>query len=333
MELKKCKILVVGVIVTILSCMTLWSGKANGQERKYPVKPIDVIIHFAAGGPTDVWTRIVVNDLSGELGASLSIQYKPGAGGMIGASYVAAQKPDGYTLLSGSFSSLVSAPFLEKESAPYDVFKDFTPIAACVVAPCMLLSHTSSNLTSLDAVVKFAKEKPGALNCSTAGVGTTAHIILDVLKMYGVDITPVPAKGGGPAVTSLLGKHVDLASVMYNAAVPHIKSGALRILAATDKMAQEPGVPTFREKGFPEADGLGSLQGFLGPSNLPKPIQDQLTNSIRKVIEMPSIKKALEGAGFTVVYLGPDELKKKMADDYKSIDKIAKAAGLGKYSK
>ena len=127
MELKKYKILVVGVIVTILSCITLWSGKADGQEKKYPIKPIDVIIHFAAGGPTDIWTRIVVNDLSKELGASLSIQYKPGAGGMIGASYVAAQKPDGYTLLSGSISSLVSAPFLEKESAPYDVFKRFHP--------------------------------------------------------------------------------------------------------------------------------------------------------------------------------------------------------------
>jgi len=333
MELKKCKILIVGVIVIILSFITLWNGKAVGQEKKYPNKPIEVIIHFAAGGPTDVWTRIVANDLQRELGTTLSIQYKPGAGGMIGASFVAAQKPDGYTLLAGSISSLVSAPFLEKESAPYDVFKDFTPIASCIVAPCILLNHTSSNLTSLDAVVKFAKEKPGALNCSTAGVGTTAHLILDVLKMYGVDITPVPAKGGAPAVTTLLGKHVDLASVMYNAAVPHIKSGALRILAATDKIAQEPGVPTLREKGFPEAEGLGSWQGFLGPPNLPKPIQDQLTNSIHKVIQMPSVKKALEDAGFTVVYLDPDELKKKISDDYKSIDKIVRAAGLGKYSK
>jgi len=333
MESKKFnKMLVVGVMVIILSCFS-WSGKANGQEKKYPSKPIDVIIHFAAGGPTDIWTRIVANDLSNELGASLSIQYKPGAGGMIGASYVATQKPDGYTLLSGSFSSLVSAPFLEKEAAPYDVLKDFTPIAAYVVAPNVLLSHTSSNLTSLEAVVKLAKEKPGQLTCASAGVGTTAHLVIEVFRMYGVNLTHVPAKGGGPAATTLLGKHVDLASIMYNAAVPHIKSGAFRILAATDKMAQEPGVATLKEKGFPECEGLGSFQGFLGPPNLPKPIQDQLANSIRKVSQIPSVKKGLEDAGFTVVYLGPDELKKMMADDYRNIEKIAKAAGLGKYAK
>ena len=294
MKSKKHQILIVGVMVIILSFITLWD-MANGQEKKYPSKPIDVIIHFAAGGPTDVWTRIVANDLSNELGASLSIQYKPGAGGMIGASYVAAQKPDGYTLLSGSFSSLVSAPFLEKESAPYDVLKDFSPIAACVVAPNVLLSHTSSNLTSLEAVVRLAKEKPGQLTCASAGVGTTAHLIIEVFKMYGVNLTHVPAKGGGPAASTLLGKHVDLASIMYNAAVPRIRSGAFRILAATDKMAQEPGVPTLKEKGFPECEGLGSFQGFLGPSNLPKPIQDQLATSIRKVSQIPSVKKGVRG--------------------------------------
>jgi tripartite-type tricarboxylate transporter receptor subunit TctC len=333
MESKKFKILVIGVMVIILSCFTLWSGKTDGQERKYPNKPIELIIPMAAGGPTDIWTRIVVNELTKELGVPITIQYKPGAGGMIGASYIAAQKPDGYTLLSGTISSLVSAPFFEKEAPPYDVLKDFAPIIACVVAPNVFLSHTSSNLTSLNVVVKLAKEKPGELNSSTAGLGTTAHLVIEVLKMHGVTITPIPAKGGAPAVTSLLGKHVDLASVMYNAAVPHIKSGALRILAATDKVAQEPGVPTFKEQGFPECEGLGSWQGFLGPANLPKPIQDQIANATRKVIQMASVKKALEDAGFTVVYLGPDELKKKIADDYKSIEKIVKAAGLGKYSK
>jgi tripartite-type tricarboxylate transporter receptor subunit TctC len=301
-------------------------------RKKYPSKPIEVIIPFAAGGPTDIWTRIVVNGLTKELGVPISIQYKAGGGGMKGASYVATQKPDGYVLLAASVS-FISAPFFEKESPPYDVLKDFTPITACIIVPNVLLSHTSSNLTSLEAVVNLAKKDPGKLTCATAGVGTTAHLVIDVFRMHGVDITAVPAKGGGPASTSLLGKHVDLATVMYNAAVPHIRSGAFRLLATTDKIAQEPGVPTLKEQGFPECEGLGSFQGFLGPPNLPKPIQDQLANSIRKVSQIPSVKKGLEDAGFTVVYLGPDELKKMMADDYRNIEKIAKAAGLGKYAK
>lgn len=331
MESKKYQILVVGVMVIILSCITLWDI-ANGQEKKYPSKPIEVIIPFAAGGPTDIWTRIVVNGLTKELGVPISIQYKAGGGGMIGASYVATQKPDGYVLLAASVS-FISAPFFEKESPPYDVLKDFTPIAACIIAPNVLLSHTSSNLTSLEAVVNLAKKDPGKLNCATAGFGTTAHLVIDVFRMHGVDITAVPAKGGGPASTSLLGKHVDLATVMYNAAVPHIRSGAFRILAATDKIAQEPEVPTYLEKGFPEAAGLGSWQGFIGPSNLPKPIQEQFATATRKVIEVPSVKKALEDAGYTLYYKNPEELREKIAYDYKELEKIVKAAGIGKYSK
>ena len=333
MRSKRVQNLIFGVVVTAFFCLALWNGKADGQEKKYPNKPIDVIIHFAAGGPTDVWTRIVVNELEKELGTTLSIQYKPGAGGMIGAAYVTKQKPDGYTLLIGSMSSLVSAPFLEAEEAPYDVLKDFTPIASCIVAPNVIAVQSSSNFKSLDDVVKFAKEKPGVLNCSTAGAGTTAHLVLTVLKMHGVDITPVPAKGGNPATISLLGKHVDLASVMYNAPAPHVKSGELRLLAATDKIAQHPEVPTLRELGYPGTESLGSLQGFLGPAGLPKPIRDQLCGPIQKVLQIPSIKASLEGAGFTVIYMGPDELKKKIADDYATIDKIAKAAKLGKYAK
>ena len=330
MESKKHKILVMGVIVTILSCMTLWSGKAVGQERRYPNKPIELVVPFPAGGPVDIGTRILVNELPKELGVPISVQYKPGAGGMVGASYVSTSKPDGYTLLSHTYSSLISAPFLEKDPL-YNPLKDFTPIVAYGVAPNILANHSSANLTSLDAVIKFAKEKPGELNCTSPGMGTTAHFILEVFKMYGVNITHVPAKGGGPAATTLLGKHVDLGVMLYPAAIPHIKSGAFRLLATTDKIVRE--VPTFTEKGFPEGGSLGSWLSFLGPPNLPRPIQDQIASSTRKVMQMPSVIKALENAGYTVEYKGPDELNKIFLEDYKMIEKIVKAAGLGKYAK
>ncbi len=332
MESMRLRNVLIGGVVAVLTCCALWSTVANAQESKYPNKPIEVIIPFTAGGPTDIWVRIVANDLTKELGVPVTIQYKPGAGGMTGASYVATQKPDGYVLLAASVS-YISAPFLEAGTPPYDVVKDFTPIAGCIVAPTVLISHTSTDLTSLDAVVKLAKKDPKKLNCSTAGLGTTAHLVLDVFRMHGVDITAVPAKGGGPATTMLLGKHVDLGTVMYNAAVPHVKSGALRILATTDKIAQEPAVPTYSEKGFPEAAALGSWQGFIGPANLPKSIPEHLATATRKVLQMPSVKKSLEDAGFTLFYKSPDELKKKIVGDYENLEKIVKAAGIGKYSK
>lgn len=329
MELKKYKILVGEVIVTILSCITLWSGKADAQERGFPNKPIEVIINFSPGGTNDIGTRILANDLSRELGVPISIQYKAGAGGVIGASYVSTSKPDGYTVLSTASGPIIGAPFLEKEP-PYNPLKDFTPIAYYGINPNMLANHSSSNLTSFDIVVKLAKEKPGSLNCSTSGIGTTSHFMLEVLKTYGVDITHVPAKGGAPGVTMLVGKHVDLGIFLYAQMLPHVKSGALRILVTTNKIPQEPGVPTFTEKGFPEIEGLGVWQGFLGPPNLPKPVQDQLANAIRKVTQIPSVMKGLEDAGFVVEYKGPDDFKKKIADDCKMIEKIVKAAGLGK---
>jgi tripartite-type tricarboxylate transporter receptor subunit TctC len=333
MESRKSKIWVVGTMIILLSCFTLWSGKAIGQEGKYPNKPIEVIVNFPPGGPVDIPARIITNELSKELGVSITLQYKAGAGGMIGGAYVSTSKPDGYTLLFTSISSIISAPFLEKEAAAYDPLRDFAAIASAVVIPNVLTTHTSSALTSLEVVMKTAKDKPGTLTCATPGAGTTAHLILEVFKMHGINMIAVPTKGGAPAATSALGKHTDMGIHLYSAAIPHVKSGGLRLLATTDKMAQEPNIPTFKEKGFPEASILGSLMGFLGPHNLPKPVQDQIASSTKKVIQMPTVKKALEDAGYTVDYRGPEEMTKKNAEDYKGIDLLAKAAGLGKYSK
>lgn len=325
-------ILVMRVCVVTLCCVGFVSGTANAQA-KYPSKPIEVVINYPPGGPVDIPARIITTEVAKELGTQITLQYKPGAGGMIGGAFVSTAKPDGYTLLFTSISSIISAPFLEKEKAPYDPLTDLTPIASAVVIANLITTHTSSALTSFDVVLKTAKEKPGTLTCATPGAGTTAHLILDVLKMHGINIIAVPTKGGGPAATSVLGKHTDLGVHLYSAAIPHVKSGEMRLLAATDKMAQEPKVPTLKEKGFSEASGLGVLMGFMGPRNLPKPIVDQVAAATNKVIQMPAVKKALEDAGYTVEFHSPDALVKKDAEDYKYIDTIAKAAGLGKYTK
>jgi len=147
-----------------------------------------------------------------------------------------------------------------------------------------------------------------------------------------VDITAVPAKGGNPAATSLLGKHVDLATIMYNAAVPHVKSGALRILAATDKMAQEPEVPTYPEKGSRRQQAW-LLAGF---SRAFQSSQIYSRTSCHRHSEGacgPRGKETLEAAGFTIYYKSPEELRLKIASDYRDLDKVIKAAGVGKYAK
>jgi tripartite-type tricarboxylate transporter receptor subunit TctC len=333
MKSKQVKALTIGLAVLILCAIVSLGDTVYAQEKKYPAKAIEVVVNYPPGGPVDLPARIITTELAKELGVPVTLQYKAGAGGMIGGAYVSTAKPDGYTLLFTSISSIISAPFLEKETPAYDVLKGFSPIVSTVVIPNVLTTHTSTALTSFDAVMKAAKEQPGKLTCATPGAGTTAHLVLDVFKMHGIDIIAVPTKGGAAAATSALGKHTDLGIHLYSAAIPHVKSGAMRMLATTDKMAQEPKIPTFKEKGYPEASILGSLMGFLGPANLPKPIQDQINSATKKVIQIPSVKKALEDAGYTLDYMGSEDLTKKYAEDYRSIEKIAKAAGLGKFGK
>jgi tripartite-type tricarboxylate transporter receptor subunit TctC len=333
MKLRQFKTLTVGLMVLVLLGIVSLGNTVYAQEKKYPAKPIEVVVNYPPGGPVDLPARIITTELAKELGVPITLQYKAGAGGMIGGAYIATSKPDGYTLLFTSISSIISAPFLETETPAYDTLKGFSPIVATVVIPNVLTTNTSTALTSFEAVIKTAKEQPGKLTCATPGAGTTAHLVLDVLRMHGINIVAVPTKGGAPAATSSLGKHTDLGIHLYSAAIPHVKSGGVRMLVTTDKMAQEPKIPTFKEKGCPEASILGSLMGFLGPANLPKPIQEQINSATKKVIQMPSVKKALEDAGYTIEYMGSDELTKKYADDYRSIERIAKAAGLGKFSK
>jgi tripartite-type tricarboxylate transporter receptor subunit TctC len=324
-----CLFAVLLLVVGAFFCVTLWNGKSEAQEKPYPNKPIQIIENFPAGGPLDIGTRIIVNELTKELGVAINVDYKAGAGGLIGTTYIMSAKPDGYTLLSAMHGAFINAPALEKEP-PYDPVNDFTPIMSYVISPNLMATHSSSSLTSFEAMVKMAKEKPGSLNCATSGIGTGAHFVIEIMKMHGVNVTHIPTKGGAPAATQVLGKHVDLAILLYPILMPHIKSGELRILAVTDKMVQEPNFPSFADKGIPEAKAFSGWQGFFGPRNLPKPIVDKLNDALRKVLQMPSVASALEKAGFTVQYLGPEELRARIAEGYGIAKKMTKIIMLEK---
>jgi tripartite-type tricarboxylate transporter receptor subunit TctC len=326
---KKVRVVFVGMLMAIFSCMMLCGERSEAQEKRYPNKAIQVVIPFPAGGPTDQAARILINELTKEMGVTLSVEYKAGAGGVVGTSFVSTAKPDGYTLLCTAAGPIIGSPVMDKECT-YDPLKDLTPIAYFSISPNILAGHTSSKLTSFEDVVKFAKEKPGGLTCATSGVGTTSHFMLEVMKMYGVDITHVPAKGAAPSLTNVLGKHVDFVILLYPPLLPHVKSGELRLLVATNKLAQEPQLPTMGQKGMLEGEALGAWNGFFAPPNLPKPVFDQLNSSFRKVMQTPSVLAALEKAGFTAEYFGPEDFKKRIERDYHVMEKIAKSVGLAR---
>ena len=329
MELRNFKGVMFLIIVFTFVCAPWLTGRATAQEKWNPEKQIKFMIGFTPGGPIDLGTRIIMEELTKELKVPIVIEYKPGANGMMANLAVMEAKPDGYTLLSQFDSSFINQPAMEKNPT-YDPVNAFSPIAICSLSPSLLTANSSSKLTSFDAMIKFAKQNPGKLNCTTSGIGVSSHFVLEYLRNHGVDITHIPAKGAAPAVTELLGNHVDLAGTALPPVSPHLKSGQLRGLVVTSKLKEFPEIPTWAEVGFPECMMFGNWHGFLAPPNLPKPIQDRISLAFERVMQLPSIVQAMEKAGFTPVYKGPAELKRMTMEQYKIIKEIAQTAGLVK---
>ena len=302
------------------------AGYATAQVKEYPEKQIEIIIGFSPGGPIDVSTRILAEELKKELKVPIILGYKPGSGGAVANLSVIHSKPDGYTLLSQFDSSFINLPAMEK-TPTYDPINDLTPIAICAINPSFLTANSSSKLTSFDVMVNFAKENPGKLNCSTSGIATSGHLTLELFKNYGIRITHIPCKGAAPAVIELLGNHVDLAGTALPPIAPHIRSGQLRPLVVTTKLKQLPEVPTWAEVGFPEFMIFGSRLEFLAPANLPKPILTRLSAAFEKVMQLPSVVEAMEKASFIPTYMGPEESREMVIKQYKTIKELAKTAG------
>ena len=217
-----------------------------------------------------------------------------------------------------------------EKNPSFDPLKDLTPVASYAISPQVITTNSSSKLTSLDVMIKFAKENPGKLNCATSGLGTQSHFLIEYWRTRGIDITHIPTKGASPTVTAILGNHVDIAGSAYPPVAPHIKSGALRLLATTAKLKEEPEALLLTKAGFPEAAALGIWQGFFAPANLPKPILDRLSAAFEKAILLPSVAQTLEKVGFTPAYKGPEEFKKQVAEEYQFMKEIARNANMVK---
>jgi tripartite-type tricarboxylate transporter receptor subunit TctC len=318
------------LVISLMIVCTLWlAGKTVAQEVRYPEKQIEIIVGMAPGGVIDVGTRIVAEELGKELKVPVVVVNKPGAGTLTGNLFVLKAKPDGYTLLGNMNSSATSGAAMEKTPS-YDPVNDFSPIGFFGILTSIMSVNRSSKFTSFDSLVKFARENPGKLNCATAGVGTTSHFTLEYLRSQGVSFTMVPTKGTSDAITELLGNHVDLTSTGIVGVVPHLKSGQLRALVATKQLKEFPEVPTFDKVGFPGMSSLENWLGLFASANLPKPVFNRLSVAYEKVAHSPSVAQLMEAQGLVPAYMGPEEAKKQLADQYRIIKEIATAAGLVK---
>jgi len=277
---------------------TLASTTVRARD-DYPSRPVQMIIPFAAGGPTDIVGRVMGAKMGELLGQQLVAENKTGAGGNIGAEAVAKATPDGYTILVATVSTNAINPGLYKH-IPYDAVRDFAPLGRVGVTPTLLLVHPSIPATDVKSLIALIKANPGKYNYGSSGLGSILHLCGEEFKSLagGLDITHVPYKGSAPMDTDLMGGQIAMAFDATPTAMPLAKAGKLRALGAgmAKRVAAMPDLPTLQEQGLPGFECY-TWNVLLAPAGTPKPIVDKLNAAINKSLADPAVSSALEKAG------------------------------------
>ena len=282
---------------------------------EYPVRPIKLIVPYAAGGPTDVLGRMVGDYLSRDLKQTVVVENKAGAQGAIGAEVAARAEPDGYTLFFTAASIVVLNPQLYKK-LPYDPVKDFRMLAIITDLPVLMEVHPSVPAKTVAEFVAYAKQNPGKLNFGSAGTGGTTHLAGEMFRqMAGIDMVHIAYKGAGPALTDLLSGNIQLMFDTLGTALPPVKAGLLRPLAVSSaqRIPDLPDVPTMAEAGYPQY-AVSVWYGVAAQSKLPDEIVQKLKASLDRALSDDTFRASLDKSGFAP--LRP----KSLADIDKFID-------------
>jgi tripartite-type tricarboxylate transporter receptor subunit TctC len=291
-----------------------------------PTKPVHIIVPIQ-GSTNDVLARLVAPDLGKALGQPVVVENKPGAGGNIGADYVAKSAPDGQTLLVG-FNGPIAINKSLFSHMPYDSQKDLAPITLAVESPQFLVVNPQ-RVPAKNVAEFVAFAKTNKLSYASVSVGSASHLTMEMLKSAAhVDIVHVPYKGAQPAVADLLGGQVDAAFFVPGNVLQFVQQGQLKVIASTGKkrFAATPDVPTMIEQGYPNFVAVSWI-GFLAPGATPKPIIDRYNKEMVRILKSPEVRKKLEDMQFEVVASTPDEFSKWIAAEIPRWGQVIKATG------
>jgi tripartite-type tricarboxylate transporter receptor subunit TctC len=319
---EKASILIGGLLVVV--AMFFCAGDARSE---YPERNITIMVAMAPGGPTDILTRALAAGAEKELGKPLVIENKDGGGGSVALSLAANVPPDGYTVCAALNVAVVDTPLMQKVA--YRPLKSFTPIMAHSLAEhTALIVKKDAPWKTFEELIAFAKSNPGKIKYSTAGVGTGMHVAMEVIaRKDGIKWIHVPYKGTAPAVTALLGGHVDVCSAGVGWQI-HEKSGSIRALAdhAKKRSADYPNVPTLFELGYGFSNE--TIHGILGPAGLPPAVVKRLQEAFRKGTETPAFKTAQEQLFTVPVDLDAQAWGKHLRDRWTSVEKTMMEVGI-----
>lgn len=284
--------------LAVAALSTLALGSALAQQAPYPNKPITLVVPFAAGGAADALARVLGQSISPKLGQPVVVDARAGAGGTIGAGVVARAPADGYTLLLVTAGHAGTGALYDK--LPFHPVKDFAPVIGLATSPVVIAVNANSKFNTLQDLVNEARAHPGKLNCAGGGGGATVtNLAFELLKSeLKLDITAVPYRGSGPAITALLGGEIDCDSDAIASLVPHVAAGKLRALAVTSstRSASLPGVPTVAETVLPGFEGA-AWYGVLAPKGTPQPVVDRLHKEFKAALADPQVQERLKALG------------------------------------
>ena len=303
--------------------MVFFCLSTTAQTTPWPSKPVTIIVPFAAGGGTDIGSRIVAQRLSQLWGQSVVVDNRGGAGGNVGLEVVSRAKPDGYTLLTGNVGTQSINPTLYKKLS-YNPDTAFTPIGLFAELPFVLAVTPTLAAKNVKELVALAKARPGQLTYASSGNGGSPHLSAETFKIAtGTHILHIPYRGGGPAMIDLISGNVDMIFVSVLETSAHIKAGKLRALAISSKsrVPALPDVPTLEEAGVKGAES-GSWIGLLAPADTPKDIVEKISKDLQQVLAMPDVQQQLVAQGALAKGGTPAEFAQLIASDRKRYAKI-----------
>jgi len=301
---------------------------ASAAAQSYPTKPVRIIVPVGAGGATDILTRALGQRLSSVWQQQVIVDNRPGGGSNVGFDVAAKAQADGYTLLMAQPAFTVNVSLYRK--LPYDPLRDFAPIVLTASGANALVVHPSVPARTVKEFIALAKSHPGQMSYASSGNGTTPHLSGELLKtMTGIQMTHIPYKGAGPAISDLMGGHVDLAFLSLASVVPNIKAGRLRAIAISSakRSTLMPELPTFVESGLPGFEVIGWF-ALVTPTGTPRDVIDRVNGTAMKALAHPELVQALAAYGLEPAAPNtPEQLGQYLKDEIEKWAKVVKASG------
>jgi tripartite-type tricarboxylate transporter receptor subunit TctC len=311
----------------VASAAALSAGTSIARAEAYPMQPVRIVVGFAAGGPNDILARLMGQWLSERLGQPFIIDNRPGAGSNIGTEVVVHAQPDGYTLLLFGSSAAINATLYDRLN--FNFIRDIAPVAGIVVVPNVMEVHLSVPAQTVAEFITYAKANPGKVNMASAGNGSASHVAGELFKMMaGVDMVHVPYRGGGPALTDLLGGQMQVYFPPIIASIDYIRTGKLRALAVTTatRSGTLPEIPTVGE--FVPGYEASTWFGVGAPKNTPAEIINKLNNEINATLADPKMTARLANLGGVPMPMTPADFGRLITDETEKWAKVIKFTGI-----